>query len=107
MKDYVDCIPLKTKHKIVRFKTTKDATIVYQRNLDEYINCGNSTRHTNNSFDVQYGLNRKLLRKFQIQRKIDLHGCTQEEAFTSLHSFFAKCQQDGIRYVIVITGEMQ
>ena len=57
-----------------------------------------------NKFDVQCGLNRKLLHRFQIQRKIDLHGCSQNEAFNLLLRFFVKCQQDEIKYVLVITG---
>lgn len=104
MKDYIDCERLQVKHKIV--KLNKPKVLRVNRNVvEEYISkIENVSGFFSGKFDVQCGLNRKLLRNFQIQRRIDLHGCTQDEAYNALLGFFARCQLDGVRTVLVITG---
>lgn len=49
---------------------------------------------------------RKLSRgSLEIEARIDLHGLTQSEAFPVLVGFLRRCQSDGHRLVIVITGK--
>ena len=40
-----------------------------------------------------------------IEARIDLHGRTQDEAHTTLLRFLRKAQEDGVRFVLVITGK--
>lgn len=47
---------------------------------------------------------RKEKRNFKIERTVDLHGLTKDNAFKTLINFFSKCQKNGIRNVLVITG---
>lgn len=101
MKDYIDCVPLKIKHKIVLLKQPKP---VFRRNQTTILEKDVGFGFALEKFDVSCGINRKLLRNFQIQRRIDLHGYTQDEAFTVLLNFLSKCQQEGIKNVLVITG---
>lgn len=49
-------------------------------------------------------VSRKNKRKFLASRVLDLHGLNQDSAFSAVVSFFARCQADGVRNVIVITG---
>ena len=49
-------------------------------------------------------IKRKVKRHFSIEQSLDLHGLTYDEAFRQVVVFFSKCQNDGIRNVLVITG---
>ena len=101
MKDYIDRVPLKIKHKVVLLKQSRPFPRRNQTTVPETtIDVG----FTFKKLDVSFGINRKLLRNFQIQRRIDLHGYTQDEAFTVLLRFLSKCQQEGIKNVLIITG---
>jgi DNA-nicking Smr family endonuclease len=40
-----------------------------------------------------------------IEGRVDLHGMTQDEAYSLLHSFLHRAQAGGVRYVLVITGK--
>lgn len=40
-----------------------------------------------------------------IEARIDLHGCTQDEAHAALLRFLDKAQDDGARFALVITGK--
>ena len=40
-----------------------------------------------------------------IEARIDLHGRTQDEAHATLLRFLRKAQEDGVRFVLVITGK--
>lgn len=42
---------------------------------------------------------------YPIEARLDLHGCMQEEAYFSLKKFLQSSQQNGLRYVLVITGK--
>ncbi|WP_455480825.1 Smr/MutS family protein [Bartonella sp. B12(2025)] len=42
---------------------------------------------------------------YPIEARIDLHGCVQEEAYFLLKSFLKSSLQNGLRYVLVITGK--
>lgn len=46
------------------------------------------------------------LRRGQLvpERRIDLHGMTEEAAHRALQGFFARARADGVRLVLVITG---
>ncbi|WP_332065310.1 Smr/MutS family protein [Bartonella sp. CB189] len=49
---------------------------------------------------------RKISRgHYPIEARLDLHGCTQGEAYFSLKKFLQSSQQRGLRYVLVITGK--
>lgn len=49
-------------------------------------------------------INRKQKRKFIVEKSIDLHGYTKDEAFNALLNFFETCQLFGVKKVLVITG---
>ncbi|WP_026017280.1 Smr/MutS family protein [Bartonella birtlesii] len=42
---------------------------------------------------------------YPIEARLDLHGCMQEEAYFFLKEFLQTSQQNGLRYVLVITGK--
>ncbi|WP_273759742.1 Smr/MutS family protein [Bartonella sp. ML70XJBT.G] len=42
---------------------------------------------------------------YPIEARLDLHGCMQEEAYFFLKKFLQSSQQNGLRYVLVITGK--
>lgn len=43
--------------------------------------------------------------RLPIEGRVDLHGMTQEEAYSLLLSFLARAHSGGVRYVLVITGK--
>jgi DNA-nicking Smr family endonuclease len=43
--------------------------------------------------------------RLPIEGRVDLHGMTQEEAYSLLYSFLSRAHARGIRYVLVITGK--
>ena len=43
--------------------------------------------------------------RLPIEGRVDLHGMTQEEAYSLLLSFLSRAHANGIRYVLVITGK--
>lgn len=45
--------------------------------------------------------------KMPIERRIDLHGFSQAQAYEALKKFILDCYKDGIRHVLVITGKGQ
>jgi DNA-nicking Smr family endonuclease len=48
----------------------------------------------------------KLARgKLPIEGRVDLHGMTQDEAYSLLYSFLHRAHAGGVRYVLVITGK--
>lgn len=48
----------------------------------------------------------KLARgRLPIEGRVDLHGLTQEEAYSLLLSFLSRAHAGGVRYVLVITGK--
>lgn len=62
------------------------------------------TEHVAHRFDVQ---TRDKLSKgrLPLEGRVDLHGMTQEEAYSLLLSFLRRAHDSGIRYVLVITGK--
>ncbi|WP_317992622.1 Smr/MutS family protein [Bartonella gliris] len=42
---------------------------------------------------------------YPLEACLDLHGCVQEEAYFFLKKFLQSSQQNGLRYVLVITGK--
>ena len=55
------------------------------------------------------GVNDKLMAQlrrgeYPHERKLDLHGCTKNEAYQELKRFIIGCRRDGMRAVIVVTG---
>ncbi len=40
-----------------------------------------------------------------IDARLDLHGLRQQDAYVVLRRFLARCQADGLRHVLVITGK--
>jgi len=48
----------------------------------------------------------KLARgRLPIEGRVDLHGMTQDEAYSLLYSFLHRAHAGGVRYVLVITGK--
>lgn len=43
--------------------------------------------------------------RLPIEGRVDLHGMTQEEAYSLLYSFLHRAHAGGIRYVLIITGK--
>ncbi|MGP2490460.1 Smr/MutS family protein [Mesorhizobium sp. PUT5] len=43
--------------------------------------------------------------RLPIEGRVDLHGMTQDEAYSLLYSFLNRAHAGGIRYVLVITGK--
>ncbi len=43
--------------------------------------------------------------RLPIEGRVDLHGMTQEQAYSLLLSFLSRAHSSGIRYVLVITGK--
>ncbi len=43
--------------------------------------------------------------RLQIEGRVDLHGMTQDEAYSLLYSFLNRAYANGVRYVLVITGK--
>lgn len=43
--------------------------------------------------------------RLPIEGRVDLHGMTQDEAYFLLLSFLRRAYEDGVRYVLVITGK--
>jgi DNA-nicking Smr family endonuclease len=43
--------------------------------------------------------------RYTIERRLDLHGMTQDEAHRALNGFVARAEEDGVRCVLVITGK--
>jgi DNA-nicking Smr family endonuclease len=43
--------------------------------------------------------------KQDIEARIDLHGMTQARAHRALHNFLLRSSDDGLRFVLVITGK--
>lgn len=67
-------------------------------------------RRVENPINIDYKksdtveIKRKRKRHFSIEQSLDLHGLTYDEAFRKVVVFFSKCQNVGIRNVLVITG---
>ena len=43
--------------------------------------------------------------RLPIEGRVDLHGMTQEQAYSLLYTFLSRAHAGGIRYVLVITGK--
>ncbi|KQZ96087.1 DNA mismatch repair protein MutS [Mesorhizobium sp. Root157] len=43
--------------------------------------------------------------RLPIEGRVDLHGMTQEQAYSLLYSFLHRAHAGGVRYVLVITGK--
>ncbi len=43
--------------------------------------------------------------RHSIDARLDLHGFRQQDAYVILRRFLARCQADGLRHVLVITGK--
>lgn len=55
---------------------------------------------------IERGLKTKLTRGLMHpERKLDLHGLTQDGAYRRLKSFLEQAQYDGVKLVIVVTGK--
>jgi len=55
-------------------------------------------------------LDRKRIRQIRsgrmaLQARLDLHGMRQDQAYNSLRNFLQRCQSDGLKTVLVITGK--
>lgn len=97
MDDYTKNVkPLVVKH------------IIIDQTKNKYIRRNHKKSELYNTFPTMcsklYPMNRKEKRHFETERKIDLHGMTRNEAFNALLQCFDKCQSDGIKKLLVITG---
>ena len=48
---------------------------------------------------------REAIKELKAQARLDLHGLTQEEAWTSLNSFITDCEYKGIKKVLIVHGK--
>ncbi|WP_027169582.1 Smr/MutS family protein [Mesorhizobium sp. WSM3224] len=62
------------------------------------------TQHVAHSLDDQ--THEKLKKgRLPIEGRVDLHGMTQDEAYSLLHTFLHRAHAGGVRYVLIITGK--
>lgn len=62
------------------------------------------TRHVSHALD-EPTLEKLSKGRLPIEGRVDLHGLTQDEAYSLLFSFLHRAHAGGIRYVLVITGK--
>jgi len=62
------------------------------------------TQHVSHALDDQT-LNKLAKGRLPIEGRVDLHGMTQDEAYSLLFSFLHRAHAGGIRYVLIITGK--
>ncbi|TIV54666.1 Smr/MutS family protein, partial [Mesorhizobium sp.] len=62
------------------------------------------TPHVSHSLDDQT-LHKLKKGRLPIEGRVDLHGMTQDEAYSLLLSFLHRAHAGGIRYVLIITGK--
>jgi DNA-nicking Smr family endonuclease len=98
MKDYITGVKLNTtRHSIIKPSKTKPVPI---RSVSFLSKAEVRQARDGNLLSI----NRKSQRKFVPEKVIDLHGLSQNEAFSALLSFFVQCQAEGTRRALVITG---
>jgi len=61
-------------------------------------------QHVSHALDDQT-LNKLAKGRLPIEGRVDLHGMTQDEAYSLLLTFLHRAHAGGIRYVLVITGK--
>lgn len=95
MKDYfTDITPITVKHTIINRPASQTTR---RRRMADSINI-------NYKKSDAIAIKRKVKRHFSVKQSLDLHGMTYDEAFREVVAFFSKCQNVGIRNVLVITG---
>ena len=95
MKDYfTDITPITVKHATINHPPCQTAR---RRYVADSININYKKSET-------VAIKRKIKRHFSVEQSLDLHGMTYDEAFREVVGFFSKCQNIGIRNVLVITG---
>ncbi|TGQ74586.1 MAG: DNA mismatch repair protein MutS [Mesorhizobium sp.] len=62
------------------------------------------TQHVSHALD-EPTLDKLSKGRLPIEGRVDLHGMTQDEAYSLLFSFLHRAHAGGIRYVLVITGK--
>ncbi|MCV3206788.1 Smr/MutS family protein [Mesorhizobium sp. YC-39] len=62
------------------------------------------TQHVSHALD-EPTLDKLSKGRLPIEGRVDLHGLTQDEAYSLLFSFLHRAHAGGIRYVLVITGK--
>jgi DNA-nicking Smr family endonuclease len=61
-------------------------------------------QHVSHSLDDQT-LDKLSKGRLPIEGRVDLHGMTQDEAYSLLYSFLHRAHAGGVRYVLIITGK--
>ncbi|MDR2068202.1 MAG: Smr/MutS family protein [Holosporaceae bacterium] len=99
MKDYITGVKLNiARHSIIKHHKIKPVSSLFSVSFQLKA----KIREAKN--DSLSSINRKSRRGFVPERVIDLHGLSQNEAFSELVSFFIRCQADGVRKALIITG---
>ncbi|PDQ19523.1 DNA mismatch repair protein MutS [Mesorhizobium sanjuanii] len=62
------------------------------------------TQHVSHALD-EPTLDKLSKGRLPIEGRVDLHGLTQDEAYSLLFSFLHRAHAGGVRYVLVITGK--
>ncbi|UCI08191.1 Smr/MutS family protein [Mesorhizobium sp. B1-1-8] len=62
------------------------------------------TQHVSHALDDQT-LDKLAKGRLPIEGRVDLHGMTQDEAYSLLFAFLHRAHAGGIRYVLIITGK--
>lgn len=62
------------------------------------------TQHVSHALD-EPTLDKLAKGRLPIEGRVDLHGLTQDEAYSLLFSFLHRAHAGGVRYVLVITGK--
>ncbi|WP_019220809.1 Smr/MutS family protein [Bartonella senegalensis] len=77
-----------------------------QQRLTEIKRENKATTQTHKIHFFDHVVHRKIAKgHYSIEARLDLHGCMQEEAYFFLKEFLQSSQQNGLRYVLVITGK--
>ncbi len=96
MENYLKGVkPLTVAHVIIPHKKININKRLVTEGFEQTSTCKRSTLTS---------ISRRQKRKFKIEKTIDLHGHTKEEAFMALIKFFNICQKEGVRKALVITG---
>lgn len=80
--------------KHIQFAVKQEFT-TYSKNLDE-LKSGGIDKATLRKFKRE---------EFNIEAKLDLHGLTEDKAFTEVNNFVTQCYNKGKRCIIIITGK--
>ena len=83
-------------------KVKKHQQFAVNKEFDTYSKCLNE----NNNGGIDKATLKKFKREeFKIEDRLDLHGCTEDEAYEKVNNFVVQAYNCGKRCIIIITGK--